>query len=685
MAGVKDDLQRLEQQIAAASSPEEAYAALQSALVMREKHGASVKFSAPTPAHPEEATKRYTAWAQLILTQCYFQISEFEICRERYTHNIHVFEQLGDIEGRCDALDGLGGSLLRMGDNEGALQYLELALEGRRKLNGKGIDTTLLFLGNVYYRTGQYDKALYYYRQAPVNQAGSPPSVASASLQNNIGLILATSGQYEEALRHFQLAAAMQQQLGEYLGWADARLNIGNIYFHLGDWPQALAHFIETLKITRNSNNKKVEASALNNIGCVYLVQNDDVLAEENFQEALTIRREINDKRGISSTLNELGKLALKQQRYVEALQYYTEALEIRIAINDQRGISITQNSIGEVYRGMGNYDAAIHHHQMALHIAREIGLKAKIAESLCDLGRCMLSTENRTAAFPLLQEAIDIANSTGDKAIQRDANQLLYQFYQQKNEWRMALEHFERFVQLKDDLANIESAKQIISLKASYDLELKQKENELIESILHNMLPGSIVQRIKQGEEKIIEKFDSASVLFADIVAFSSWSSHQPVGDVAEMLDTLFHLFDALAPQFGVEKIKTIGDSYMCVAGLPERCNDHAPRLARMALAMMQAMEEFSKRYPLQLRIGLHSGEVIAGIIGKNKYSYDLWGDTVNTASRMESHSASGKIQVTDAFKQLCTSQFGFEPRGEVMIKGRGAMNTYFLTHYIP
>ena len=208
----------------------------------------------------------------------------------------------------------------------------------------------------------------------------------------------------------------------------------------------------------------------------------------------------------------------------------------------------------------------------------------------------------------------------------------------------------------------------------------MEEAQRTATEKILHNILPQKIAERIKNGEEEIIERFENCSVLFADMVGFTKWSEKKNVNELGTTLNKIFTLFDSLANEFGVEKIKTIGDAYLCVTGLPEPCADHAERMAKMALAMN---EKIRAEYPdgeIKLRIGIHTGEVVAGVIGKNKYAYDLWGDTVNTASRMESHGVENKIQVSEEFRNHLTDKMKFEERGEIDVKGKGKMKTFFL-----
>ncbi|RYZ57170.1 MAG: adenylate/guanylate cyclase domain-containing protein, partial [Proteobacteria bacterium] len=199
---------------------------------------------------------------------------------------------------------------------------------------------------------------------------------------------------------------------------------------------------------------------------------------------------------------------------------------------------------------------------------------------------------------------------------------------------------------------------------------------------LLLNVLPGPIAERLKTGENLIVDRFESVTVMFADIAGFTALSSRTSPEALVTMLNELFSMFDTLAEKHGLEKIKTIGDSYMAVAGVPHPVADHATAIAHMALEMQAGVEAYAKRTgtELSIRIGLHTGSVVAGVIGTKKFIYDLWGDTVNMASRMESHGVPGRVQVSEATYHLLVGQFELEARGAIDIKGKGAMNTYLL-----
>ncbi|MBE9041365.1 response regulator [Oscillatoriales cyanobacterium LEGE 11467] len=206
--------------------------------------------------------------------------------------------------------------------------------------------------------------------------------------------------------------------------------------------------------------------------------------------------------------------------------------------------------------------------------------------------------------------------------------------------------------------------------------------EREKSERLLLSILPAPIAHRLKQDTHTIADNFEDASVLFADIVGFTKlWSRISPE-ELVELLNEIFSAFDRLADRHGLEKIKTIGDAYMVVGGLPIPKENHAEAMAQMALDMQQAMAQFNKgeREPFRIRIGMNTGPVIAGVIGRNKFIYDLWGDTVNIASRMESHGIVNGIQVTEQTFDRLKDKFIFKKRGTIEVKGKGGMTTYLL-----
>ncbi len=210
-------------------------------------------------------------------------------------------------------------------------------------------------------------------------------------------------------------------------------------------------------------------------------------------------------------------------------------------------------------------------------------------------------------------------------------------------------------------------------------DLEAEQRKSE---RLLLNILPVAVAEKLKREQRTIADHFPEVTVLFADIVGFTQLSAAIPPAEMVDYLNQIFSAFDYLAAANNLEKIKTIGDAYMVVGGLPEERDDHVQAIANMALGMREALTEFNDRYDqsLKMRIGIHTGPVVAGVIGVRKFIYDLWGDTVNIASRMESHGVADGIQVSEAVYTRLRHDYDLEPRGVISVKGKGEMMTYLL-----
>jgi adenylate cyclase len=242
-----------------------------------------------------------------------------------------------------------------------------------------------------------------------------------------------------------------------------------------------------------------------------------------------------------------------------------------------------------------------------------------------------------------------------------------------------------ERILQVSED--SLKAREQAEEQRRSLEEKLQQSDQQA-DLFLLNSLPQSIAARFKQGQVPIADLFAEATVLFADIVDFSSYLAQASPTQLVDALNQIFSTFDHLTAQFGLERVKTIGATYMAVGGVPTPCTDHAEAIADLALAMQQAIEQFRaitpfQEYPnkpLSLRIGIHTGSVIAGVVAAQKISYDLWGETINLASRMESEGVAGKIQVTTATYRMLKNKYRLEARGTINIEGKGQITTYWL-----
>lgn len=232
-----------------------------------------------------------------------------------------------------------------------------------------------------------------------------------------------------------------------------------------------------------------------------------------------------------------------------------------------------------------------------------------------------------------------------------------------------------------------------VVGMFACYELErfrrqkfaqriLIEQEQQRSESLLLNILPASTAKRLKAGDRQLVEGYDSVTVLFGDLVGFTEFAERMTPEELVRSLNQIFTEFDEIAERRGLEKIKTIGDAYMVVGGVPEKREDHAEEVVAMALDMLEVVERHRQagELPLQIRIGVHTGPVVAGVIGVKRFSYDVWGDTVNTASRMQTHGVPGTVQISESTYERVRALYEVEARGSVKMKGKGEMKGYLL-----
>jgi class 3 adenylate cyclase/HAMP domain-containing protein len=320
-------------------------------------------------------------------------------------------------------------------------------------------------------------------------------------------------------------------------------------------------------------------------------------------------------------------------------------------------------------------------------------------SEQVCKRSRLAGETGLKASfGFPLLVEGVAIAVLVFFQFQSQEENKLLLslvstvgnqlgavvQRKQAEEQLRQAKAQLE--VRVLERTADLTQANQQLEIELQERLRIEAElrhQQEIVERLLLNVLPQPIAERLKENESAIADNFEEVTILFADIVGFTQLSSQISPVELVNLLNKIFSAFDQLAESHGLEKIKTIGDAYMVVGGVPMNRKDHAEAVANMALDMQNAIAEFNTQHhqSLSIRIGINTGPVVAGVIGIKKFIYDLWGDSVNIASRMESHGVPGCIQVSSATQQRLQYKYQFEKRGAIEVKGKGKMTTYFLT----
>ncbi|MBK9249571.1 MAG: tetratricopeptide repeat protein [Ignavibacteria bacterium] len=561
----------------------------------------------------------------------------------------------------------------------------------------KSIPQAWNIIGKVHISLGDYDKALEFFNNSLVinEEIGSKNGIAKNL--TNIGGVYGRISDYPQALTYFQKALAIYEEIGRKDGIANNLINIGSVYQYLSDYPQALTYYQKAISINEEIGSKEGIARDLGNIGIVYQNLSDYPQALTYFQKALAINEEIGSKEGIASNLTNIGNAYHDLSDNPQALTYYQKALAIYEEIGSKDGIATNLGNIGIVYHNLSDYPQALTYYQKALAINEKIGRKNGIVLNLGNMGGLYANKEfygyDTDKAEEFFLSAIALSEDIGQKQNLYGVHKSLADLYETQERWKEHSIQFKKYHTIKEEVQSEEATKQAQQMEYRRKAEESERDRQVKlarfqeqEKILHNILPSQIADRMIEGEKTIADSHEHVSVFFSDIVGFTKLSQQVSAQELVGMLNGIFSQFDQLARKHGLEKIKTIGDAYMAVCGAPIPVANHAERTALFALEVAVLMDNYTTDSgdKVSIRIGLHTGSVVAGIIGENKFAYDMWGDAVNTASRMESHGEAGKIHVSQEFMHALSpsspSSLHFAERGEMEIKGKGKMKTYFL-----
>ena len=468
----------------------------------------------------------------------------------------------------------------------------------------------------------------------------------------------------------------------------------GTSYRQLGDYIKALQCYEQAILIDEQVGNIRGYARHIGNIGIVYMDLKEYDIALEKYYISIELHNSIGNNYGAANSWGNAGAVYYYQKNFSKALESFTKAHDIHSKEDHEYAVALWLGNIGNVHFEMNNFDDAKRYYDSSSELYKKLNIKEGIAQNHYNVARLFSHEENIEFDFDLAFQEYTLALNMFEELHHATEvykiHENLASLYTKKGDWERAFIHHRKFHELYVEIQDEDARNQAQKLEHRRKLEEDQKNRELKiakyqeqEKILHNMLPASIANRILDGETTIAEEVEEVSIFFADIVGFTQLSERLSPEILLHELNTIFTEFDLIAKKYGVEKIKTIGDSYMAVCGVPNPYTDHSDRLAQFALEVLentQSMILGSSR--LNLRIGMHCGKAIAGVIGEHKYAYDLWGDAVNIASRMESHGAQGKIHMSAEFKSKLQniSDYTCIQRGEIDIKGKGKMVTYWL-----
>lgn len=562
-------------------------------------------------------------------------------------------------------------------------------------------------IGFAYHDAEQSDVALDWYNQSLKIRREIEDRKGMAATLNNMGLIFLATGAYQQCIACLEESAEIKKILNDTRSLAASYENLGVAYQKLLKYKEAIEKFYESLKISEQNNDVLRMATTYLNIGNTHHEQGDNLQALKMFETALLLIKDTDNHKHILQLLNNMAVAFKHLNRTQEALDNYRHCLSICNEQGYLSELSTIYNNMGEMLMSEGKTEEAIEAYQKSIaqaaashHVEDEM-----VAEM--NLGSAYLKQGDFKQAELLLTSSLKKYNESSVKQGAYYLYESLINLYECKGELSKAIEYFRRFDQYKYEQLSTENLKIVNELKTKYEVEKKEKENEInrlrnielkdaledltlekhkSEKLLLNILPEEIAYELKRTGKVKAKLYNEVTVMFADIQNFTGQSEKLSPDEIVKLLDHYFHLFDEVTLQLGIEKIKTIGDAYLCVAGLPEEKPNNAVLMVNAALQIGNKLkadksERIRQGLPVfSFRFGIHTGPVIAGIVGKSKFEFDIWGDAVNTAARMEQSGEIDKINVSGVTYQLIKEQFNCTYRGKVEAKNKGAIDMYFV-----
>ena len=548
-----------------------------------------------------------------------------------------------------------------------------------------------------------------------------------------------------EGLKWAEKELTLAQKIGWQQGEGMAYNDLGNNYQNKGAYPAALDAFLKALRIAEALENKVFISVLYGNIGSVYYRQKDYPKALEWNNKAMKIGEEEGDSITIAITSSNVASIYSDQGKDKEAMEYRLRALRIAEAGNGQRTIIIQSANISLYYAKIKQFNMALIYSFKALRMAEQTGNKQNVAINLGNIGThyyCIAkdSTAPKPDSLVLASRAANLAKSIDylNRSIAACRESQMYEGLMEfsrglsnalalQGDYQGALAAYRQSVDLKDSLFNTTNNETIANLETKRAVELKNKDIQIVklkkrnervlfisgfavlllimglmfrnyrkqqrsnkllskekkrsDDLLLNILPAEVAEELKNTGGADAKQYDEVSVLFTDFVNFTSTAEHLSPQTLVKELHECFTAFDAIIELNGLEKIKTIGDAYMAVCGLPVSDPRHAQRTVQAALEITDFVAARAKQAQVfRVRIGIHSGPVVAGIVGVKKFAYDIWGDTVNTAARMESASEPGRVNISQATYDLVKDHYHCDYRGQVTAKNKGEVAMYFV-----
>lgn len=510
-----------------------------------------------------------------------------------------------------------------------------------------------------------------------------------AAALGNIGSVYLMHSEFEPALENMQRAYDLFVADDNIAATGPLLLNIGMIYAAKGDLATALEWYYRALEFFTERENEIGIGHCSGAIGDLFYETSEHEQSLKWYQDALQIFEANDYQIGVVNKYCQLGRAygALHDsQREVECL---TKAGALAAAYSLNRELVLARTFLAEAAVRGGDLARATELINMALPQAREMGLKAQELDLVMAAATIAIKQGRHEAAIELFSSILTDASKHGLEKLTRESHQHLYELVKDQDP-SLALYHLEQVVEIRDRHLSEQKHRRMALLEMEHKLSVERRDyqaqveqerrlREQQRELLTNMMPERIAESLMAGATMIADSYDDVSIMFLDLVNFTELASAVTAAEVVVLLNGIFNACDEVIMRHGLTKIKTIGDAYLAVGGAPDPLDDHA---VRMALAAIEVNERLQSQ-GLAVRIGLHCGPITAGVIGEYRKAYDVWGDAVNVAARMEQSCERGRIHASADFAQQCIGRDGIqvEVRGLVDVKGKGQMTTYWLS----
>lgn len=558
-----------------------------------------------------------------------------------------------------------------------------------------------------------------------------------AYAQKNMGLAEYYQGNNLEVMDHWTKSLETFETIRDTIGMATLVNNLGAVYYSQGSHTRALEYYLRSLSLSEKTKDPLSIAKALGNIGGLYSEMQDYEKALEFFNKIEKYRNDIRNSDVITSYLMGVGEVYFEQGFYDDAAKYYEEALA------GSQNITLRADNLiklGVVEFKKEKKQKAIDYLDEAYRIAKENNQQSEVIQALIALGQ-VYASDNQTKSISAFKEAESLAKIIEANDELRDIYQELSNAYADEGSFQNAFKYQTLYLAKKDSLFNLETDDKIRGLQFDFDLDKKQDENDQLkaenqiaeltakrqqyviygtvlglllvvvlavgsykryryvkktnkiievekersEKLLLNILPEETALELKEHGKVAAKRFESVTILFSDFKGFTSYAQNLSPEILVKSVDYYFSKFDQIMDKYGLEKIKTVGDAYMCAGGLPFPTTDHPFKMVQAAFEIAQVMEDLKNNpvediVPFEVRIGINTGPIVAGVVGLNKFAYDIWGDSVNVASRMESMSEPGRINISESTYEIIKEVYECEARGAVHVKNKGNMKMYYV-----